>query len=78
VLDLRGCLAGGHVEVGDDERVAIHGVEVGEFGERQGALVGVQGAPPTRPRISRYCSTVDVEADAADQQPGRGRPPVGQ
>ena len=53
VLDRGGPLAGGHVEVGHDERVAVDGVGGGQLGERQGALVGVQGAAPPGPRVGR-------------------------
>jgi hypothetical protein len=42
VLNLRGCLGCGDIEVGQDERLAVHDNEVSEFGERQGALVGAQ------------------------------------
>ena len=76
VLDRGGALAGGDVEVGHDERVAVHGVQVSELGQGQGTLVGVQGAAPPGPRIRRHRSGGHVEADAADQQPGRGGPPV--
>ena len=79
LLHLRGRLAGGRVEVGDDERVPVDrvgGGQRGEFGQGQDALVGVQGAAPPGPWIGRYRSGFDVEADPADQQPGRGRPPV--
>jgi len=44
VLDLRGVIAGGHVEVGHDERGGVDRVGVGKLVERQGALVRVQGA----------------------------------
>ena len=43
---------GGHVEVGHDERVGVdRGGGAGELGQRQGALVGVQGAPAPGPRV---------------------------
>jgi hypothetical protein len=53
VLDRGGLLAAGDVEVGDDERVSVDrfgGGELGEFGQGQGALVGVQGAASAGPR----------------------------
>jgi hypothetical protein len=61
-----------------DERVAVDGVELGQLVERQGPLVGVQGAPPPGPQIRGHLpdrlAGANVEADPADQQPGAGCP----
>jgi hypothetical protein len=73
VLDRGRPARGRDIEVGDDERVAIDGVGLGELVERERALVGVQGAPPPGPRIRADLPGSHVEADPADQQPGRGR-----
>jgi hypothetical protein len=58
VLHGSGSVAAGDVEIGHDERVAVDGVEFGELVERQGALIGVQGAPPAGPRIRTDCPAV--------------------
>jgi hypothetical protein len=63
VLDCGGPLGGEHVEVGHDERVGVDGVGGGEFGDGQGALVGVQGAAPPGPGIGRDLARGDVECD---------------
>jgi hypothetical protein len=69
-----GSLSGGDVEVGDEERVAVDGVGVGELGDRQCPLVGVQGAASSRPRVG--ADLARRQPDPANQQPGRRRPPV--
>ena len=74
VLDLRGRGAGGHVEVGDDERVGVDGV--GELGQGQRSLIRVQGSAASGPRIAGDLAVVEVEPNAPDQQPGRCGPPV--
>ncbi|MGH3784567.1 MAG: hypothetical protein ACRDRO_29110, partial [Pseudonocardiaceae bacterium] len=76
VLDGRGFVRGGHLQVGHDERVAIHRVEVGQGGQGQRPLVGVQGAAALGAGVGRDLPGVDVQAHPADQQSGRRRPPV--
>jgi hypothetical protein len=76
VLDGGGLLAGGDVEVGHDERVARHRVEVGQLDYGQRALVGAQRAATPRSGVVRDLPGVDVQTHPADQQPGRGRPPI--
>ena len=43
----------GHVQVGQDERVGVDRPGTGQLGERQGALVRVQGAAPPGARVGR-------------------------
>ena len=66
----------GHIQVGHDERVAVHGVEVGELGDRQGPLLRAQGPAAPGAGVGGDLPGGDVEADPADQQPGRRGPPV--
>ena len=65
---------GGHVQVGQDERVGVDRPGTGQLGERQGALVRVQGAAPPGARVGR--DLLRVQRHPADQQPGVRRPPV--
>src|SRR6185503_12381332 len=59
-----------------DERVAIDRVRGGELVERQDALARVQRAAPPGAGIRADLTGGDIEADSADQQPGRRGPPV--
>jgi hypothetical protein len=42
-LDLRGFARCGHITIGQDEGIGVDRVRVGQFGDRQGTLVGVKG-----------------------------------
>ena len=77
VLHRGGLLRCGHVEVGHDERVPVHRVGLGELGDRQHPLLRAQGPTTPGAGIARDLSGAHVEADPADQQPGRRGPPVG-
>jgi hypothetical protein len=66
---------GGHVQVRQDERVAVDRVGLGEPGEWQRPLVRVQGAAATRPGIGG--DLLGGQTDPADEQRGVRRPPVG-
>jgi len=71
-----GCsLRCGHIAVGQDERVAVDGVGVGEVGDGQGALVGVQRAAPPRAGIGG--DLLGVQCHPADQQSVVRGPPSG-
>jgi len=56
----------GHVEVRQDEAVAVDRTGLGEFGDRQGSLAGVQGAAPAGTGIGR--DLLRCQPDSADQQ----------
>jgi hypothetical protein len=64
----------GHVQVGQDERVAVDRLSARQVRDGQGALAGVQGTAPPRPRVSGDLGR--VQPDPEDQQPGGGGPPV--
>ena len=66
VLHLLGLGTGGDVEVGHDERVGEHAVELGEFRERERPLIWVQGAAAPRSRIAGGLAVAQVEPDPAD------------
>jgi hypothetical protein len=76
VLDRGRPVAAGDVEVGHDERVAVDRVEAGELVEQEVRWSGGRVRLPAGSRIRADLTCGDVEADPADQQPGRGRPPV--
>jgi hypothetical protein len=65
---------GRDVQVGQDERVGVDRPGAGQLRERQGALVGVQGAAPAGPRAGGDLGR--VQRHPADQQPGVRGPPV--
>ena len=64
----------GHVQVRQDERVGVDRSGLGQLGERQGALVRVQGAAAPGPRVGG--DLLRVQRHPADQQPGVRGPPV--
>src|SRR5262245_55811790 len=73
MLDRSSLLAGGDIKVGDDERVGVDRLSIGEFIQRQHTLVWVQGTAAPRTRISR--DLFGVQPDPPDQQP-RARWPI--
>jgi hypothetical protein len=74
VLHGGGLVRRGRVQVRQDERVAVDRIGFGELGDRQGALAGMQGAPPPGPGVGG--DLLRCEADPADQQESVRRPPV--
>ena len=64
----------GHVQVRQDERVGVDRPGAGQLGDRQGALVRVQGAAAPGPRVGGDLGR--VQRHPADQQPGVRGPPV--
>jgi hypothetical protein len=66
VLCRGGLIRRGHARVRQDEAVAVDRAGLGELGDRQGALAGVQGAAPPGPRAGGDF------ADAVQQPPQRG------
>ena len=65
-----------YMHVACTEYLTLMHVGGGKLGQRQGALVGVQGAAPPGPRVGRDLARGDIKPDPAGQQPRRGRPPV--
>ena len=65
VLGRSGLARRGHVQVRQDEAVAVDRISPGEIGDRQGALAGVQGAAPPRPGVARCCVMEKVSSPAA-------------
>ena len=74
VLHGRRLIRASHVQVRQDERVGVDRPGTGQFGERQGALVWVQGPAAPGARVGR--DLFGVQRHPADQQRRVRRPPV--
>ena len=65
---------GGHLQVRQDKGIGVDRLGARPFGERQGALVRVQGAAAPGPRVGGDLGR--IQRHPADQQPGVCLPPV--